>query len=239
MADHLPLADRIALVTEGAHGVGPGITEALIAAGARVAVSGRSQPDELPGGARWFAADLREVEQVDALVAAVVEHHGRLDVVVTGLVGAPPADAATASPAFTEEILELNLLAPLRVATAANRVLQGQDEGGAIVLVGSTLGMQPAPRAAAYGAAAAGLVSLTQSLAVEWAPRVRVNALALGHVEGDAVTTNPLGRAGTAADVGSAVVHLASPASSYVTGANLVVHGGDDRPAYLSAITGD
>ena len=234
------LDGRVALVADGADGIGRAVTDRLLAAGAQVAVSTRNQPDELPAGARWFGADVREPDEADALVAAVVEHHGRLDVVVTGPGGSPAAEAATASPTFTTAIVTLNLLAPLWVSRAANEVLQGQADGGAIVHLGPLDGLGASPGTAAYGAAKAGLVHLTQSLAVEWAPRVRVNCVSAGHLgtgrtEAAAV---PLQRLGTAADVAEAVVYLASPASSYVSGANLVLHGGGERPAFLDAVEG-
>lgn len=247
------LDGRVALVIGGARGIGRGITDRLLAGGARVAVCGRRQPDELPEGARFFGADVRDAESVDGLVAAVAEHYGRIDVAVTNAGGSPPAEAATASPRFSTAIVTLNLMAPLFVSQAANRVMQDQHDGGAIVNIGSVSGLRPAPGAAVYGAAKAGLVNLTQSLAVEWAPRVRVNCVSAGLIateQGDlpvddaeamarVAATVPLGRMGTAADVAEAVCFLASPASAYVTGADLVVHGGGERPAYLGAIAGE
>jgi len=114
-------------------------------------------------------------------------------------------------------------------------------------------GVRPSPGTAAYGAAKAGLLSLTQTLAIEWAPRVRVNAVTAGmikteqahlHYGDDAAqarvaATVPLERLGEPRDVGDVCVWLASPLSSYVTGANVLMHGGGERPAFLSAVTGD
>ncbi|HYF46554.1 MAG TPA: SDR family oxidoreductase [Acidimicrobiales bacterium] len=248
MTDAPALQDRVALVVGGAVGLGRGITDGLLAAGASVAVAQRNQPDELPAGARFFGADVREADETDRLVNAVVDHHGRLDVVVTGVGGSPQAAAATAAASWSRAIVTVNLLAPLHVATAANRVMQGQDEGGAIVTIGSLDALRPAPGAAAYGAAKAGLVSLTQSLAAEWGPEVRVNCVSAGVVtadpaavpgdERDLAEAVALGRPGTPADLAAAVTWLASPAAAYVSGANLVVHGGGARPAFLAAIAG-
>ena len=242
MADARPLDDRIALVSGGADGLGRAITDRLLAAGAQVAVCRRNQPDELPAGARFFQADVRDADEVDALVAAVVDHYGRLDVVVTEPGGSPTADASTAAPSFSISILTLNLLAPLHLATAANRVMQGQEDGGTIVTVGSLRGVHPAPGTAAYGAAKAGLIHLTSSLAAEWGPKVRVNCVsAETPAEGDEPAdpaASPFGRTATPAEVADAVAYLASTASAYVTGTNLVVHGGGERPAFLAAIAG-
>jgi NAD(P)-dependent dehydrogenase (short-subunit alcohol dehydrogenase family) len=182
-------------------------------------------------------------------VAAVVAEHGRLDVLVNNAGGAPYAEAASVSPRFHSGVVGLNLLAPLALSQAANSVMQGQDDGGAIVMVSSVSGLRPSPGTAAYGAAKAGLHSLAESLAVEWAPKVRVNAVAPGLVlteqahlhYGDAAAvaavaaTVPLGRLALPDDVGDAVVFLASPLASYVSGAVLVVHGGGERPAFLAA----
>jgi NAD(P)-dependent dehydrogenase (short-subunit alcohol dehydrogenase family) len=234
--------------------VGRGIATRFLAAGADVAVCCRHRPEQLPAAdgreAAFFEGDVRDPDQVAALVAAVVERFGRLDVVVNNAGGSPPAAAATASPRFSTSIVALNLLAPLHVAQAANAVMQEQDEGGAIVNIGSVSGLRPSPGTAAYGAAKAGLVNLTATLAVEWAPKVRVNCVSAGMVRteqsdlhyGDesgvaaVAATVPLGRMAEPEDVAEACLFLASPAASYVSGANLVLHGGGERPAFLDAV---
>jgi NAD(P)-dependent dehydrogenase (short-subunit alcohol dehydrogenase family) len=226
--------------------VGKGIADAYAAAGARVAVCGRTEPAETDGdGSPLFVpADVRDAEQAAALVAQVVERLGRLDVVVNNAGGSPPADAATASPRFTEAIVKLNLLAPMHVGQAANAVMQTQADGGCIVNIASLSGMRPSPGVAAYGAAKAGLINVTQSLAVAWAPKVRVNCVTPGAIAtaelheqygGDAYfeavgKTVPMGRMGLPADVAAACLFLSSPAAGFITGANLVVHGGGDNP---------
>ena len=158
--------------------------------------------------------------------------------------------AATASPRFHAKIIELNLIAPLHVAQSANAVMQGQPEGGSIIMIGSVSGTRPSPGTAAYGAAKAGLHHLAASLAVEWAPKVRVNSVVAGPVAtesgaaahyGDAAAmaavgaTVPMGRMAIPGDVADACLFLASPLASYVTGAALLLHGGGERPAYLAA----
>jgi NAD(P)-dependent dehydrogenase (short-subunit alcohol dehydrogenase family) len=249
----LDLAGKVALVTGGSRGVGRGIAERFLAAGAEVAICGRSEPESLPrvGNAEaWFtAADVRESEQVERLVAATLERFGRLDVLVANAGGAPAVDAATVSPRFHEKIIALNLVAPLHCAQRANAAMQEQPEGGVILFITSVSGLRPSPGTAAYGAAKAGLISLAQSLAVEWAPRVRVAAVAAGMVRteqahlhyGDEAAiaavgaTVPLGRIADPADVGDACVFLASPLARYVSGATLLLHGGGEMPAFLAA----
>ena len=128
--------------------------------------------------------------------------------------------------------------------------MQSQDSGGTIINIASVSGTRPSPGTAAYGAAKAGLLNLTQTLAVEWAPKVRVNAVTAGMIrteqahlhygdeEGIArvAATVPLGRLGEPRDVGNVCLFLASPLASYVSGANLLVHGGGEKPAYLEAV---
>jgi NAD(P)-dependent dehydrogenase (short-subunit alcohol dehydrogenase family) len=254
VAGPLDLPGKVVIVTGGTRGVGRGIAERFLEAGAEVVVCGREKPERLPEHAgrraHFVAADVREHTQSLAVVSFAVERFGRLDVLVNNAGGSPPADAATASPRFSEAILRLNLLAPLQCAQQANAVMQNQPEGGAIVNVASVSGLRPSPGTAAYGAAKAGLLSLTQTLAVEWAPRVRVNAVTAGMIEtelahlfyGEGATrarvaaTVPLGRLGTPRDVADACLFLASPLAAYVTGASLLVHGGGERPAFLGAL---
>ncbi len=253
MREPLDFAGKVVVVTGGGRGVGRGITERFLDAGAEVVICGRTTPDELPeaGGrsAHFTPADVREVEQIERVVAFVTGRFSRLDVLVNNAGGAPAADAATASPRFSEAILRLNLIAPLHFAQKANAVMQQQEGGGCIVNVASVSALRPSPGTAAYAAAKAGLLSLTQTLAVEWAPKVRVNAVTAGMMRteqshlhyGDeagiarVAATVPLGRLGEPRDAGDACLFLASPLASYVSGASLLVHGGGERPAFLDA----
>lgn len=146
-------------------------------------------------------------------------------------------------------MIELNLLAPLTVSLAAYDHLEHAN--GSIVMIGSVSGSRPSPGSAAYGAAKAGLENLARSMAVEWAPRVRVNTLVVGmvrtelthlHYGGEdgveaVARTVPLGRLALPADVGAAAVFLASDAARYISGASLLLHGGGERPAFLDAAT--
>jgi NAD(P)-dependent dehydrogenase (short-subunit alcohol dehydrogenase family) len=253
MSNALDFNDQVVIVTGGGKGIGRGISECFLAAGAHVMVCGRSEPEQLPEvsgrKAAFFTCDVREYAQIEACVEATVKQYGRLDVLVNNAGGAPYAEAATASPRFSESIIRLNLIAPLNFSQVANRVMQKQESGGSIINIASVSTIRPSPGTAAYGAAKAGLVNLGTSLAVEWAPRVRVNALVVGltvteqaHLhygddEGIASvgSTIPLGRMAVPADVGNACLFLASSLASYVSGTHFAVHGGGEKPAFLTA----
>lgn len=257
MAIAIDMSGKVAIVTGGTKGVGRGITERFLDAGADVVVCGRSEPEALPssGGktAIFKAVDVRDYEQAQQLIDFTVDTFGRVDVLVNNAGGAPHVDAATASPRFSEAIIRLNLLAPLNLAQLANAVMQKQTEGGCIINIASVSAVRPSPGTAAYGAAKAGLINLTTSLAVEWAPKVRTVAVTAGLIRteqshlhyGDEAgieavgQTIPLERMAVPGDIGDTCVYLASPMASYVNGASILVHGGGEKPAFLDASTGD
>jgi NAD(P)-dependent dehydrogenase (short-subunit alcohol dehydrogenase family) len=243
---------RVVLVTGGCRGIGRGITRRFADAGAHTAVCCRNEPDSLPDGTLFVAADVRDADQIDNVIGATVERFGRLDVLVNNAGGSPPADTATVSPKFSASIIALNLTSPLVFAQKANALMQRQEQGGCIVNIASVSGVRPSPNSAAYGAAKAGLLNLTQTLAVEFAPKVRVNAVTVGLVVteqahlfyGDEAgvaavgATVPLGRMADPTDVADVCLFLASPLARYVSGANVLVHGGGERPAYMDAAEG-
>ncbi len=235
---------RVVFITGGTRGIGRGIAGAFAEAGCTVVVGGRRQPETDPGFP-VVLGDVRDPAAVAAMIDRVVDEHGRLDVLVNNAGGAPPAEAATVSPRFHEAILRLNLHAPLHLAQKANAVMQGQDSGGVIVNIASVSGLRPSPGTAAYGAAKAGLLSLTRSLAVEWAPKVRVVAITPGLIATEqahlhypdmaaVAATVPLGRLGTPSEVGAAAVWLSSDSASYASGTHLVLDGGGEVPAFLT-----
>ena len=253
MDNPLDFSGKAVIVTGGGKGIGRGITQCFLDAGAQVLICGRTPPESLPASgpreAVFTSCDVRDPEQIEACVELAVERFGRLDVLVNNAGGAPHAEAATASPRFSESIIRLNLIAPLNFSQAANRVMQRQDSGGCIINIASVSTLRPSPGTAAYGAAKAGLVNLGSSLAVEWAPKVRVNAIIVGLTEteqahlhyGDAEgiaavgATIPLERMAVPADIGGACLFLASPLASYVSGTSIAVHGGGEKPAFLDA----
>ena len=254
--DALDFTDKVVIVTGGCRGVGRGITERFLAAGANVVICCRHEPETLPtvGGRRasFVAADVRDAEQIDAVIAFTSERFGRLDVLVNNAGGAPPSDTATVSPRFTTSIVALNLIAPFVFAQRAYAVMKDQPDGGVIVNISSVSGLRPSPGTAAYGAAKAGLINLTQTLGLEFAPVVRVVCVTIGLVRTEQAhlfygdeqgvaavgATVPAGRMAEPGDVGDVCLLLASPLARYVTGEHVVVHGGGEWPAYLRAATG-
>lgn len=242
---------KVVLVTGGGRGVGRGITEAYLAVGATVIVCGRTTPAELPeiGGRRaiFHTCDVGDHDATAALVQRIASEHGRLNVLVNNAGGSPFAFAAKASPRFHQAILRLNLIAPYILAIQVNALMQQQPEGGVIEFIGSISASRPQPGTATYGAAKAGILSLTTSLAIEWAPKVRVVAISPGLVRtdqsashyGDAASLAaverviPLERMALPREIGDICVFLASARASYITGSELLVHGGGERPRYM------
>ena len=246
--------DKVVLVTGGSRGIGRGIAVRFLASGARVFACGRNAPAtpiaDAAGDAsvaEFIAADVRDPQQVQRLIDGLLDRAGRLDIVVNNAGGSPAADAATVSPRFTEAIVRLNLLAPLLVAQQSYAALQKAQ--GAIVNIASVSGVRPSPGTTAYGAAKAGLLSATASLAQEWGPDIRVNAIVAGLVETDADAAAehyggsrgvaaikaklPARRMATPEDIAEACLFLASDAAAYISGAALEVHGGGEPPSFL------
>ncbi|MFE6816967.1 SDR family oxidoreductase [Streptomyces sp. NPDC057677] len=255
MAVTIDLSGSVAVVTGGTRGVGAGIARALLQAGAEVVTCARKAPDrpvEAAGRtARFLPVDLRDPAAVTGFFDRVRDDHGRLDVLVNNAGGTPFRMLGEGSATQQARVLELNLIAPLTASLAAYEVMRHQPGGGSVIMIGSVSGTRPSPGSAAYGAAKAGLDNLARSMAVEWAPLVRVNTLVLGMVrtelshlhygDEDGVAsvgrTVPLGRLAEPGDIGDACVFLASAQAAYISGASLLVHGGGERPAFLDAAT--
>lgn len=248
----IDLKGQVAVVTGGTRGLGRHIASDLAAAGAVVVVCGRTAPDDLPDNIHFIAADIRDPDQAQALVASVVETHGGLNILVNNAGGSPNADAATASPRFFDSILKLNLHAPMYMAQAAYAPMKAAG-GGSIINIASVSGIRPSPQTAAYGAAKAGLLNLTQSLAQEWGPdQIRVNAIIVGLMQTETAEATygdedaqagvakslPLQRMGTGHDIAGAILWLCSDLSGWVSGARINVDGGGERPYFLDLVKG-
>ncbi|MFH9551388.1 SDR family oxidoreductase [Streptomyces sp. NPDC051445] len=241
----MELDGKVAVVTGGTRGVGAGIARSLAQAGAHVVVCARRPPHTPVAPAEFVPLDVRDADAVRHFFTGLP----RLDILVNNAGGTPYRTLAHTDAERHARVIELNLLAPLTVSLAAHDHLK--RTGGSIVMIGSVSGSRPSPGSAAYGAAKAGLEHLARSMAVEWAPEVRVNTLVVGMVRtelahlhyGDedgveaVARTVPLGRLALPDDVGSAAVFLASDAARYISGASLLLHGGGERPAFLDAAT--
>lgn len=253
MTPGIDLAGQVALVTGGTKGLGRIVALTLADAGARVFVCARNSPAEPLDGIAFRAVDVRDPEAVRALVDAIVAEAGRIDIVVNNAGGSPHVAAAAASPRFSEAIVRLNLLAPLYLAQAAYPHMTRQG-GGSIINIASVSAIRPSPGTAAYGAAKAGLLNLTQSLAQEWGPQgIRVNAIIAGLMATETVEATygdaeaqaavgrsmPLQRMGTGEDIAGAVLWLVSPLASWVSGARINVDGGGERPYFLDLVKGE
>ncbi len=247
----LDLSGRVALVTGGSRGIGRGIASVLVEAGATVVTCARSEASDDVPGTEHVVCDVRDPEAVAAMVAGVVQRHGSLDLLVNNAGGAPYALAADSSSRLDDKILGLNLSAVLTVSKAANAVMQEQAAGGAIVNISSVSALRPSPGTASYGAAKAGVDSLTTTLAVEWGPKVRINSIDVGlcrteqtadHYGNDATVaaveaTIPIGRMAEPEEIGRVVAFLGSDLASYVSGATVACHGGGEPPVFLHVVT--
>jgi NAD(P)-dependent dehydrogenase (short-subunit alcohol dehydrogenase family) len=243
-------ANKTVIVTGGAGYIGRAICQAFLSEGANVVACGRRVPEVAITAdgkeALFVAADIRDPEQSQAVIDAAVAEFGGVDVLVNNAGGSPEVEFATASPRLTDKLLALNLTAPLTFSQQVHGVMS-QRAGCSIVNIASVSGVRPSPYTTVYGAAKAGLLSATRSLAMEWGPKIRVNAIVVGLVRTEAAVDHyggqagfdrvanmlPLKRMAEPEDVAKAVLFLASEQASYISGAALEVDGGGEVPVFL------
>jgi 2-deoxy-D-gluconate 3-dehydrogenase len=248
-ADLFRLDGRVALVTGATGGLGAAMAKALARAGADVVLHDRQVPPEdvacaiaaeTQQRASCLVADLLDRAATDRLIADTISEMGQLDILVNNAGTIRRAPAAEYTDEDWDAVLETNLTSAFRLCRAAGRHMLERGRGK-IVNVASLLSFQGGIMVPAYAAAKGGLAQVTKSLANEWAGRgINVNAIAPGYMRTDntrplvedplryrqIVERIPAGRWGEPADLGGAVVFLASPASDYVHGHVLVVDGG-------------
>ncbi|MDQ0603461.1 NAD(P)-dependent dehydrogenase (short-subunit alcohol dehydrogenase family) [Streptomyces canus] len=239
------LSGKVALVTGASRGIGYGVAEALVARGDRVIITGRNE-DALKEAVEQLGADrvvgvagkAHDEEHQAVAVARAMEAFGRVDYLInnagTNPVFGPIADLDLN---VARKVFETNVISALGFAQKTWHAWQ-KDNGGAIVNIASVAGVAPSPFIAAYGVSKAAMINLTAQLAHEFAPKVRVNAIAPAVVktkfaqalyegrEAEAAASYPLGRLGVPADIGGAAAFLTSAQSDWITGQTLVVDGG-------------
>jgi len=242
--------DRVIVVTGSSQGIGKALAIGLAKEGAKVAINSRYmeklQPiaeeiKALGGKVLAFQADMRNYDEVAAFMEAAKFHFGRIDVLINNAGGSFAHQLEQLSANGFRAVVENNLHQVFHVCRAVQPYMAEQG-GGTIINISSVAGLRGFPGLGAYGAAKAGVINLTQTLAIEWAKyNIRVNAIAPGLIvtEGSEEVLLPneekkreyeaqtlVGRLGTTEDVLNAVLYLASDASSYVTGQTLTVDGG-------------
>ncbi|MEU4153073.1 SDR family oxidoreductase [Streptomyces sp. NPDC026659] len=239
------LSGKVALVTGASRGIGYGVAEALIARGDRVCITGRNEEAlkeavERLGAERVIgvAGKAHDLDHQSAVVERTMEAFGRIDFLVnnagTNPVFGPIADVDLN---VARKVFETNVVSALGFAQKTWHAWQ-RAHGGAIVNIASVAGLAPSPFIGAYGISKAAMINLTQQLAHEFAPKVRVNAIAPAVVktkfaealyegrEAEAAAAYPLGRLGVPSDIGGATAFLTSEQSDWITGQTLVVDGG-------------
>ena len=247
------LTDKIAVVTGGGSGIGRSIALELARAGAHIVVAGR-RPDVLEKAAAEIKAlgrrslavptDVIQAEQVDNLMKQTIEKFGTIDILVNNAGGASAWPFDRMSPRGWDIVVAINLKGTFLCSQAAGKVMI-EHKRGKIINISSVAGLRASSGSAHYGAAKAGVISLTKSLAALWAPNnINVNCIAPGLIDTEAVRPAlglqdpkrmeeqaraiPLGRVGQPEDVAYAAVFLASPAADFITGQTIVVDGGSE-----------
>jgi 3-oxoacyl-[acyl-carrier protein] reductase len=239
------LSGKVAVITGASRGIGFGVAEAFIARGDRVCITGRNE-EALKEAVERLGADraigvagkAHDLEHQEAVVAATMEAFGRIDHLVnnagTNPVFGPIADVDLG---VARKVFETNVVSALAFAQKTWAAWQ-RDNGGTIVNIASVAGLQASPFIGVYGVSKAAMINLTQQLAHEFAPRVRVNSISPGVVktkfaealyenrEEEVAAGYPLARLGVPEDIGGAAAFLTSEASGWITGQNLVIEGG-------------
>ena len=249
--NNINFKNKTILITGGTKGIGIGITKSFLKLDANVIVLARNKPSrniQSKGNAAFFVeCDIRDLDSIAKALKIIQTRYKKLDVLINNAGGAPLADSISASPKFHQAIIDLNLMAPLNLSQKVAKVKMRQKSISNIINISSVTATRPTPGSAAYGAAKGALVNLTKTLAVEWAPKIKVNSIIVGYIETEnsivhygskseinkVAKTIPLQRMGKPQDIANACIFFASPLAEWITGAALEVHGGGETPSYL------
>jgi 7-alpha-hydroxysteroid dehydrogenase len=250
LADTFRVDGRVAIVTGASRGIGAATALALAGAGADVVVSARNAEDlsalaakvESDTGKRAVAvpADLNDLDSLAHLVEKAKSEFGRLDVVVNNVGGTMPRPFLDTSPGYLERAFHFNVTVAFQLTRLAAPVMLDGD-GGSVVNVASAIGRLVDRGFVAYGTAKAALIHMSRLIALDLAPRIRVNVVAPGAIETESLGTvlteemrqtmiglTPGRRLGRVDDIAAAILYLASDAGSYLTGKVLEVDGGQN-----------
>jgi len=248
--DRFRLDGKVAVITGAGKGIGAGIALALAEAGANIVLAARTKADLnrvadeitlLGRESLVMPTDVLNFEQLASLVEATIARFGRIDILVNNAGGFPPKPMLQTSAKEFEAAMRFNVTTAFELSRLCAPYL-AEKQDGVILNISSVAGEKPTPCFSAYGTAKGALSLLTRELAQEFAPRIRVNAIAVGSTRTDALNTvltqeveqtmvelTPMGRLGEVEDIALGAVYLCSPAASYVTGDILGINGGLER----------
>ncbi len=249
--DNFRLHGKVAVVTGAGKGIGAAIARAFAEAGADVVIGARTIADleSVAGEIRAMGqralvvqTDVLEFDQLQNLADRAMEAFGRIDILVNNAGGFPPKPVSQTTAREFEGAFRFNVSTAFELSRICAPLMVESTGSGVILNISSIAGHKPAPCFAAYGTAKGALSLLTQELAQEFAPKVRVNAIAVGSTKTDALNTvltpeieqvmvdlTPMGRLGEVEDIALGALYLCTPAASYVTGEILGVNGGLER----------
>jgi len=246
--DAFRLDSKVAVITGGGRGIGAACARAFAEAGASVVVGARTQAEidrtveEVRArGAKALAVqtDVMREDQLERLARAALDAFGRIDILVNNAGGSPPKPALQTSTDEFVNAFRFNVATAFALSRIVAPLMIQSAGSGSMINISSVAGQEPSSGFAAYGTAKAALTMLTRELAQEFAPRIRVNAIAVGSTKTEALNTvltpeientmvhlTPMGRLGEVEDISACALYLAAPASAYLTGDVIGVNGG-------------